>query len=345
MKKHTTQQNVRSRQTAARNAVPLLALAMLAAAVPAVHAQDSGPLLDALARKGVLSDQEAEDLRAELSMESSASLFASIAKGKATQFLSFSGRIQTQYAGLDTNADGVASTNHLFLRRVYIGMDATLSKNFSASFNYDFAGKSFDKAFLNWSANVGSQHFSVDAGLRKVNFGHEENLSSGSLDAIERSGATRYFAEDNNGRRLGEASYRLGIFFDGNKSAASGKSTGIFYGAAITNPERVSDATSIGDKVTNTFAFWANGGYSGKISSVSFVVGTGIGYLPGQGGVAGSSHPSSEGEALVVGSLYGTLKAGDFSLKAELLLASSGNDKIAVGPDSGKFKDTAPWGF
>ena len=29
-------------------------------------AQDSGPLLDALVRKGILNDQEAEDLRADL---------------------------------------------------------------------------------------------------------------------------------------------------------------------------------------------------------------------------------------------------------------------------------------
>ncbi|MDR2512945.1 MAG: OprO/OprP family phosphate-selective porin [Puniceicoccales bacterium] len=345
MKKLFTKQAY-GRRLAARSAAPLLSSLLAFAAVPAVNAQDSGPLLDALARKGVFTDQEAEELRVELSAENNASLFASIAKGKATQFLSFSGRLQTQYAGIDTNATGVSSTNHLFLRRVYIGMDATLSKNFSASFNYDFAGKSFDKAFLSWSATAGSQEFSIDAGLRKVNFGHEENLSSGSLDAIERSGATRYFAEDNNGRRLGAASYRIGVFFDGNKNAASGKTTGIFYGAAITNPERVSDVTSIGDKVTNTFAFWGNVGYSGKVSSVSFLLGAGFGYLPGQGGVTGSN-VTTEKDSLAVGSLYGSLKAGDFTLKAELLLGSSENDKIINTGAGGAIirQNTSPWGF
>lgn len=41
----------------------------LLGACAAVHAQDSGPLLDLLVRKGVVTDQEAEDLRAELAKD------------------------------------------------------------------------------------------------------------------------------------------------------------------------------------------------------------------------------------------------------------------------------------
>ena len=41
---------------------PLAALAL--AATPAVRAQDSGPLLDLLVKKGTITNQEAEDLRA-----------------------------------------------------------------------------------------------------------------------------------------------------------------------------------------------------------------------------------------------------------------------------------------
>ena len=52
----------------------------------------------------------------------------------------------------------------------------------------------------------------IDAGFNKAPFDYEEVTSSGSLKAIERSPVTRYFDEPNNGRRLGAASYRTGLY-------------------------------------------------------------------------------------------------------------------------------------
>lgn len=325
-----------------------LAAAALNLAVPFASASDSGPLVDALVKKGVLSSQEGEDIRAELASETYAAIMGSVAKGKSDLSIALSGRIQTQYFGAKTttvnavtgNPVRLSPVNHFVLRRVYVGVDATLIRNFSASFNYDFSGNSFDKAFLNWSDNVGSQQLSVDLGLRKVNFGYEETLSSGSLDAIERSGVTRYFMEDNNGRRLGGGSYRIGLFLDGNKSASSGKSSGFFYGAAITNPERVTDSANFGTRNTNHFAYWANLGYTGKADGLTYTFGAGAGYLPGQGGVAGSATPTTESADLAVGSLYGSLNVGDFALKAEFLAGYSQNDRKL----SGETRDAAPWG-
>ena len=46
-----------------------LAGGLALSAVTASYAQDSGALIDLLTRKGILNDQEAEDLRAELSKE------------------------------------------------------------------------------------------------------------------------------------------------------------------------------------------------------------------------------------------------------------------------------------
>ena len=335
----TKKRNIRSGLLA----LSLAAAATLLPSAPA-FAQDSGPLLDLLVRKGTITAQEAEDLRVELTSETTSAIIAAIAKGKSTLGLTFSGRLQVQYAGFDTEAGAansaarpnVDTASHFFMRRVYIGMDAVLAKSWSASFNYDFAGNSFDRAYIEWADKVGSQNFSIDVGLRKVNFGYEETLSSGSLDAIERSGATRYFVEDNNGRRLGGGSYRLGIFFDGNKSASSGKSTGIFYGAALTNPERLTDASSLGTASTNTFAYWANVGYSGKASSASYIVGLSGGYLPGQGAAAAA--PAGKRTAdLSVGSIYGSLNIGDFTLKAEVLAA-------AIDSRASGVSDKSPWG-
>lgn len=322
-----------------------LAAAALSLATPFAAASDSGPLVDALVKKGVLTSQEGESIRAELAAETYSAIMGSVAKGKSDLSIALSGRIQTQYYGAKTttvnaagNAVRLSPVNHFVLRRVYVGVDATLIKNFSASFNYDFSGGSFDKAFLNWADNVGSQQLSVDVGLRKVNFGYEETLSSGSLDAIERSGATRYFVEDNNNRRLGGGSYRIGLFLDGNKAAASGKSEGVFYGAAITNPERVTDSTSFGNRINNAFAYWANLGYTGKTPGLTYTIGAGAGYLPGQGGVGAAA--TTESADLCVGSVYSALVMGDFALKGEILVARSERDRTL----SGAVANTTPWG-
>src|SRR5690606_34833001 len=109
-----------------------------------------------------------------------------------------------------------------------------------------------------------------------VNVGFEERTSSGSLKAIERSGVTRYFVEENNGRRLGAGSYRVGVFMDG-------KTGDFFYGAAVTNPERAvsfSTAAGTGNGGNNGVALWANGGFAKTYEGGSFLIGAGAGLLP-----------------------------------------------------------------
>ncbi|MGY8719822.1 MAG: porin, partial [Verrucomicrobiia bacterium] len=154
---------------------------------------DSGALLNVLVKKGILSDQEAKDIRAELAHDSHAAVTKSVSGGKSTNSLAISGRLQVQYAGIGSEAIGKANTNHLFLRRLYFGAKASLGTGWSANFIYDFAGENFDKAYIEYASVMGDQPFAVQAGIRKVNFGVDEITSSGSLDAIERSGATRYF--------------------------------------------------------------------------------------------------------------------------------------------------------
>lgn len=317
------------------------ALALGAAfTAPAVRAQDSGALLNALVRKGVLSDQEAEDIRAELASESHEAVTTTISGGKSTKAVSITGRLQAQYAGLGTDPDsgnGPPSANHFFLRRVYFGVKATLNANWSADLNYDFAGKSFDKAYIRWAGNISDLPFQFDIGYRKVNFGHEEYTSSGSLKAIERSGATRYFAEDNNGRRLGAASYRIGLFADYNPAAFSGKTTGFFAGLAITNPERNADATFVADTTSpatagksNTPAYWANAGYSGKLGAVACLAGVAGAWLPDQGGLGNAN--IGRGDDITQGAAFLNLTCGRLQVATEFLYAEVGG----TAPDGAK---------
>ena len=59
-------------------------------------AQDSGALVDALIRKGILTNQEAEDIRADLVRESNTIPAHAFGGGKSTDRLSLGMRMQMQ---------------------------------------------------------------------------------------------------------------------------------------------------------------------------------------------------------------------------------------------------------
>jgi hypothetical protein len=299
-----------------------LLLGGIAALASPAMAQDSGPLIDLLVKKGLVNDQEAEELRAELVKDASTGIISTISGGKSTVGLSISGRLQIQYAGLGTEIDGAATqpsaTNHFFLRRIYLGFKANLGNGWSSTLNYDFAGSTFDQAFITWRQ---SDAFAVDVGFRKVPFGLEEwYTSSGSLKAIERSPATRYFVESNNGRRLGAGSYRIGAF-------AGGKlDNGLFYSVAVTNPERNEDAiagvVSAGNNTNNTLSYWGNLGFTSKVAETwTYAVNGSVGILPDQGGPSNTG--LGKGDDLNVYSLWGTLTNGKIDLEAEYFVADN----------------------
>lgn len=187
----------------------------------AVLAQDSGPLLDALVRKGILTNQEAEDLRADLIRDQNTIPAKAIGGGKSTDRLSVGMRMQVQYASLDTAIKntpvGPVATDHAFLRRMYITFKAGVGGNWGATMTYDLAGGRYDDAIIEWKP---TPDLSFNFGLRKVNVAAEERGSSGDIRAIERSSVTRYFVESNNGRRIGAASYRIGAFLDEKRNSA-----------------------------------------------------------------------------------------------------------------------------
>jgi phosphate-selective porin len=277
-------------------------------------AQDSKAILDALVRKGVLSSDEADAIKEEA--KSSAPVFA--VGGKKVSKLSLGARIQMQYAGLSTDIDGTnndpASTNHFFLRRVYLTTKASLGPDWSMNITYDPANQAFDKALISY----GGSDLDIDIGLRKVGFGLEETTSSSKLKAIERSGVTRYFVESNNGRRLGAGSYRVGVF-------AEGKSGNFVYGGAITNPERVGDPTSGGNSGNNNMAYWANAGFEGDLADGSFAFGAALGILPDQGGKTVGA-----GDDMTAYSIYGDVTTGNFHLMAEYMSAKVDNGASAT---------------
>lgn len=294
-------------------------------------AQDNQALLNTLVSKGVLSSDEAEKISNEIATSQSANSVSTKAS-KYLNKLTLSGRLQVQYAGLGTDIAGTsadpASTNHFFLRRMYLGAKVQLTKNWLVDFNYDFAGSTFDAAYIQWKQ---SDELVLDIGLRKVPFGLEEwATSSGSLKAIERSPATRYFVEGNNGRRLGAGSYRTGVYLGGKNDS------GFSYTVAVTNPERDESANGVisaGNAITNNPALWGNLGYGGKFDGGNYKVSFSVGSLPDQGGKT-----LGAGDNLTVYNGFVEITTGGFTLQSEFFQADNEHGASAT-------KDATPFAW
>lgn len=305
----------------------LLAAAAALLCAGSAFAQDSGPLIEALLRKGILSDQEAEDLRADLANNNTATL-ASTSLTPNLAKMTISGRFQSQFVSLDTDINGTlndpAHVQHAFLRRIYVGFKPVFSNGWSAYLNYDFAGSTFDAAYIE---KIFSPLAVVQAGFKKAPIGYEEYfISSGALKSIERSAATRFFVESNNGRRLGAGSYRQGVWLSGKQGAWS-------YELAVTNPEREESSAGTagtGSAANNTLSWWANVNYQQAFAENQclFKAGTTYGLLPDQGGKT-----LGAGNDLKVWSIYADLRYRQFSLLGEYL--GSDNEKgVSATQDS-----------
>ncbi len=279
----------------------------------AALAQDSGPLIEALLRKGILTDQEAEDLKADLANDATAKLASTSLTPNLTK-MAISGRFQAQFVALDTDIKGTLAdptpVQHAFLRRIYIGFKPTFSNGWGAYLNYDFAGSTFDAAYIE---KIFSPALTIQAGFKKAPIGYEEYfISSGALKSIERSALTRFFVEANNGRRLGAGSYRQGVW-------ALGKKGNWTYEVAVTNPEREESsagAAGTGSATNNNFAYWANLNYTKAFAETQglFKIGSSIGLLPDQGGKT-----LGAGNDLTVWSIYADLRYRNFSILGEYM--------------------------
>jgi polyhydroxyalkanoate synthesis regulator phasin len=304
-----------------------------------LRAQDSGALLDVLIRKGILTQQEAEDVRADLVRENNTIPAHAIAGGKSTDRLNIGMRMQLQYAHLDTDVrDATVQptvVNHAALRRMYLTLKAGVGGNWGATVTYDLASGGYDDAILEWRP---TPELAFNFGLRKVNVAYEERASSGHIRAIERSAVTRYFVESNNGRRLGAASYRIGAFLDGRKEMS--ERFDFVYSAAVTTPERnesFGGSAGFGDGSNNVPALWGNVGLAGSFAGTgTWIAGVGSGYLPDQGGFGTGS--LGRGFDLRLHSAYLDINAPNWGLMAEYLTA-----EIERGNSS--TTDARPQGF
>lgn len=300
----------------------LSGIAIARAANPAPAAVDARVLLDALVRKGVLTTEEAAELVRETTQPSSAPVV--VPSQSAVSRLVLGGRVQAQFVALsadESTGPDPASTQHFLMRRVFLTARAELGPAWSASFIYDLANTSFDVAAIRWKQD----DLSIEAGYRMVNLGREPRISSGSLKAIERSAATRYFMEDSGGSNLGAAGYRVGVFAEGESGPWS-------WGAALTNPEPASSlsiAKSSGTADNKSVAGWLNGAWTRSSERGRLVVGAGLGYIPDQGGTPLTG--AGSGDDVLVAGVFVDLVHGPFSLLAEALFAEDQGSTVSGG--------------
>ena len=97
--------------------------ALIGGLTTAAFAQENSALLNILVKKGILSSEEASALKEELAEDAQKTITKTVSGGKKTTSISIYGRLQGQYANLDTDAPGVASVNHFFARRTRLGVN------------------------------------------------------------------------------------------------------------------------------------------------------------------------------------------------------------------------------
>ncbi|MET0262296.1 MAG: putative porin [Rariglobus sp.] len=175
----------------AKNSLKWLALlggVTLGAASMAV-AQDSGALIDALVRKGVLTDQEAEDVRADLSRDYSTQTSAGkLDISSAVTKLKIYGdaRVRYQYDNEQPNPAGAANDRdrNRFRYRVRLGFAADLGPKWTAALRLETASGATS---TNADLGAGTDNFDKSAdvvyfGQAYLNYRNNDVLGADTVD-------------------------------------------------------------------------------------------------------------------------------------------------------------------
>ena len=285
----------------------LKSMLIAAAAITSVSAfaQDKATL-DLLVKKGIITAEErAKTLQTAAATKTESGMDRVFIKEAGANRLTFSGRIQGQWemadytqtaAGVETQANDL---NNFMMRRLYLGAKVDVGAGFSGELVWNFGDNSSadvrnaadsgsgsvragaaDKAVVTYESEFGK----FDIGYQKVQFGQEENTSSSALYAVERSMVTRYWAESNNGRRLGFGARHVGLHYSNKVVIGEGGPGTFAYGASIVDAVQGYNSTGVNDY-----------GYYGNVSFDWKPLGTtvGINY-----GITPSGATSSSGGAV-----------------------------------------------
>ena len=162
-----------------------VALTLVSAAVTTTHAQDAGALVDKLVKKGVLSDQEAEEVRADMMRDFSTTSAGKININSSITELKLYGDFRLRYTYDDREAQ-VAAPNHVDQRsrwryRLRLGADVALGENWFAGFqlqsgqNADSGNQTFSNGFDNDGIFISKAFFGWKNDWANVTIGKQKN--------------------------------------------------------------------------------------------------------------------------------------------------------------------------
>ena len=251
-------------------------IAAAALTVVSSYAQDKSTL-DLLVKKGIITAEErAIALKQSAATKTESGMDRVFIKEAGANRLTFSGRIQGQWEMADytQTSGGIESQatdlNNVMMRRLYLGAKADVGAGFSGELVWNFGDNSShvnqstdevvragaaDKAVFTYEGDIGK----FDIGYQKVQFGQEENTSSSALYTVERSMVTRYWAESNNGRRLGFGARHVGLHYSNKVVIGEGGPGTLAYGASIVDAVQGYNSTGVND-----YGYYANVSFDWK---------------------------------------------------------------------------------
>jgi hypothetical protein len=239
-------------------------------------------------------------------------------KSKKVTELKFSGRIQGQWDGIESDKDN-DDRNHFYFRRLFLGGHAKAGDNWGGDIVMDFAASpnsegsgNGDQVFID-GASVWykqSNALRIDFGQLKVPFGMEETTSSSKLKAIERSAVNRQFAE-----RLKLNARHTGLF-------AKGALTDQFsYDLAVVNSgqnHNSKDSSLKGGAYgydDNELAYFGRLTYANYDSELRHALGFAAGQM---------ETDQSKASGITAYNFFGTIGSGRLNLDGEYMMADIG---------------------
>jgi phosphate-selective porin len=247
-------------------------------------------------------------------------------KSKKITELKYSGRIQGQWDGLESDAND-NDRNHFYFRRLFLGGHAKMGENWGGDLVLDFAaspnnegdGKA-DQVFIeNASIWYKTDDYRFDVGQTKVPFGLEETTSSAKMKTIERSAVNRQFAET-----LKFNARHTGLFANGSLG-----DSGLSAAAAIVNSgqNHNSKDTGLNDGYygykSNEFSYFGRISFKNEVDDLSYLFGVEAGIHQNDDSNASLGYDSTN-----AWNLFTRIGKGPFELEAEYM---SGTADTASG--------------
>ena len=260
------------------------------ALVPAFAQQGDKAVLDSLVASRTITASEASRIARDRTLI--------IPQRADTLKIQLWGMAQVQYDSIYTDMGDFSETTRGFnLRRIFAGVKTDITDSLKGYFVVDFMRQNTNgsdyilDAYVTKAVDFGDLAGNLHVGIKKVQFGLEENISCMKLSTVDTSIATRYFIYSQRWSRAHKSESRIGfgqryvgLFWDGKVH----KVDGLSYYAAVTNsmnntifPDSHLAAKDSNPRADDSVNCWFTVDYVRKFDDFTTRFGFKSGYGPG----------------------------------------------------------------